>query len=407
MIKLKNKIQDNFRYLNFDKIFSYDVALIKGYKDDKKKTLFEYLNEIYLLLKFFFGTLYRSIFTYPEIKHSKKKKIFFIRSCSASHLISHSISYEKIKGTTVCLPYKRVKEIDIYSLFIGIYLIFKNRKSWIKVFNTNGINLYSISGLKIFLTLFNSFSDAIKIFPILITYSKVVSFQEMRQIENIICQIANLNNIKTFALEHGIGTFKLKGPYWQRIPLTTYTSSVCKNILCWSRFSKILFKKYTKANLYIVGKAALPKKTQYADGVTLVFQNKNWKVANKQLLVIGANLKKNNIPVSYWFKSENLLSKKRMAHDGPLRQIIVGNSSNLLVELGYLGFCVYLLRSSVFLKFLNNNLILATLEKVKKQYFNNITYPHAIWRNFIKCTGKESIKIYKKIVNYNNKKNYN
>ena len=218
----------------------------------------------------------------------------------------------------------------------------------------------------------------------------------------MICQLANLINIKTFALEHGMGTFRLKGPYWQRIPLRIYLSSVCKNVLCWGKFSKILFRKYTNAKVYIIGKYSLPKKTKNLNGVTIIFQHQNWKAANKKLIDIGANLEKINIPVSYWFKGENFLEKKNKTRTGPLRKIVLGNSSNLLAELGYLGLQVYLLKNSVFLEFLNNSSILLKIEKIKSQYLGKKKYPKYIWKSFIECTGSKSIKRYKKILLNNN-----
>ena len=398
MFNSKKNLLNHFKNLNFNKILGYDIAVFKGLKNKSKNYLFDNLSQLYILFKNLLGTIYRSIFTYPEIKYSKNKKIFYIRSQSTSYVIPHSSSYEKIDGTTVCLISARVKKINITAFFYGVNLIFKFRKSWLKVLNNNGINFYSISGLKIFLILFNSLSDSIKIFPLLSKYLKVVSFQEVCQVENMICQLANLNNIKTFALEHGMGTFKLKGPYWQRIPLRTYLSSVCKNVLCWGKFSKSLFSKYTNANVHIIGKASLPKKTKNLKGVTIIFQHQNWKASNKKLLDIGTNLEKMNIPVSYWFKGENFLYKNNKTRTGPLRKIVLGNSSNLLAELGYLGLQVYLLKNSVFLEFLNNSSILLKIEKIKSQYFSKKKYPKYIWKSFIECTGNESIKKYKKIV---------
>lgn len=405
MSKLKKKLFYHFNNLDYNKILGYDIAVFKGTKALKNKSKDHLLDDLFqfcILFKNLLGTIYRSIFTYPEIKYSKNKKIFYIRSQSISYLIPHSISYEKIDGTTVCLISKRVKKINLRAFFCGVYLIFKLKKSWIKVLNNNGINFYSVNGFKIFLILFSSLSDSIKIFPLLSKYSNVVSFQECCQVENMICQLANLINIKTFALEHGIGTFRLKGPYWQRIPLRIYLSSVCKNVLCWGKFSKILFRKYTNANVYIIGKSSLPKKTKNLNGVTIIFQHQNWKAANKKLIDIGANLESINIPVSYWFKGENFLEKKNKTRTGPLRKIVLGNSSNLLAELGYLGLQVYLLKNSVFLEFLNNSSILLKIEKIKSQYLGKKKYPKYIWKSFIECTGSESIKRYKKILLNNN-----
>ena len=58
-------------------------------------------------------------------------------------------------------------------------------------------------------------SDAVKVYPILLKHSKLVSFQEMVPEENILCQLANLRNIETFALEHAIGIYKNEGQVWE------------------------------------------------------------------------------------------------------------------------------------------------------------------------------------------------
>lgn len=387
-----------FEKLNFNKILCYDIAVFKGLNNSKKKILdLKNISHFYLLPKFLLGTLFKMLFTFPIVKYSNKKKIFYLRSQSIPHMLGHTKVYEKLNDTTVCIFTKRIKKISLINIFQSIYIFFILRKNWAKTLNKNGIKIISIDGLYISISLLSSFSDAIKIFPIMHNYSKVVSFQEICKVENILCQLANFYNLDTFALEHGVGTFKLKNLDWQKVPLSTYTSSVCKNILCWGKFSKSIFSKFTNAKVHVIGKAKISKK-KYVNGVTIIFHHQNWKAENKKLFKIAQILKKADIPVSYWFKSKNLLNEKKNNRVGPLSKIIIGNSSNFLLELGYLGFEVFLLKGSVFLNFLKDNSIQAKIKNIKNHYFYKKKYPKYIWKNFIECTSKESVKRYRRLV---------
>ena len=406
MKKISKKIKYNFELLDFNKILSVDVMEVKGLKyENKKKTFGNYLNRIYRLFKFFLSTIFKCIFYYPKIKHSIKneRNIFYIRSYSRADLAKHSALYERIEGTSTCLTFEKIKKIDLGSFFFCIYHIFKVRKLWVNVLNANDVNFYSLNGLKIFLSFFNSFSESIKIFPTLLMHSKVVSFQEIRCTENILCQLANLKNIETFALEHAIGAHKKNGTFWERYTSIIYSSSVCRNILCWGKYSENLFKKYSKAKVHIIGKAYLPEIEKLTDGVTFIFQSNRWKSANDKLLSLSVNLKKFGIPISHWFKGENLLNKNNALRDGPLHKIVIGSSTNLLAELGFLGLNVYLIKESVFLEHLKNNFYVDNSNQIRNIYVSNIFYPNNVWKDFIECTDNESISRYKKIIN--NKRN--
>lgn len=396
-----SKKNNDFELLDFNKILSLDILEVKVLNyEDQNNTLVYYLKEVLKLFKIFLLTIVNCIFYHPLIKHPKnnERNIFYIRSYSRPDIDMHSSMYEEVKSTTVCLTFKKIKKIDIRSFVICIFSIFKVRKFWIKVLNNNDINFFSLNGLKIFLSLLNSFSETIKILPLLIKHSKVVSFQEIRCTENILCQLANLNKIETFALEHAIGAHKTKGSLQERYTTVIYTSSVCKNILCWGKYSENLFKKYCEAKIYIVGKASLPKIEKITDGVTFIFQSSRWEVANKKLLIISNNLKRFNIPISHWFKDKNLLIENGILRDGPLHKIIIGSSTNLLVELGFLGFDVYLIKDSVFLDFVDDNLCIDNSDQIKDIYLCDNFYPGDVWKNFIECANNESISRYKKII---------
>jgi len=404
MINLRDKILHDIRLIDFNKVFNVDIADFKGLKYEAKDNYkFSILGNYYKISRFFFSTVYKSIFTYPFISNPNKKKIFYIKNFTNNYIDFNSEIYEKISGTAVCKTYKRLKKTEISNFFYCIYIIFKIRKLWIKILKINGIGLFESNGIMIFLKFFGALSDVLKILPTLSKYKKLVSFMEMTQFENLVCQIANINKIKTFALEHGMGAYKPRGSYWEKYKITGIRSSVCKNILCWGKYSKRLFKNHTNAKIHIIGKARLPIIKNYSDGVTFIFQHKRWSTFNKKLFKIASSLKKYKIPISYWYKGENLINKNKSSRDGPLRKIIVGNSSNLLAELGVLNFHVYLLKNSFYFDFIKNDFIVATVEKIKMKYDeSNDNYPTQYWKNFIECSGNESILRYKKIIFNNN-----
>ena len=56
--------------------------------------------------------------------------------------------------------------------------------------------------------------------PYLSKHQKLVSFQEHVAVENILCQVANLNDINTFALQHAFN-YDETGSYESRYPIVT------------------------------------------------------------------------------------------------------------------------------------------------------------------------------------------
>ena len=56
-----------------------------------------------------------------------------------------------------------------------------------------------------------------------------------------------------------------------------------------------------------------------------------------------------------------------MTRDGPLRKIVVGSNSSMLVELGYLGFNVFVIEKSNIKNKLPKNLIVSEIDTVLKK----------------------------------------
>ena len=149
------------------------------------KELFLKFNSFFNTIKFFFGSIFRSIFFTPIIKFPKftNLNIFYVRTFSRPDLVKHSEYYEKIEGTTLCVLDKRKKSFDLINLFKCFFLLIKYKKLWLKVFHDNKIKFFSLSGFNLFIKLFNSFSDSLKILHVLLNYNKLVSFQMIYQNE--------------------------------------------------------------------------------------------------------------------------------------------------------------------------------------------------------------------------------
>jgi hypothetical protein len=203
MKQCKKKIIGIFQSLDYEKILGHDLWIIKN-QDQKfsKKSYYEILEnskKFFFLVKFFLGTIRKSISSSPIIDVPKDKdlNIFYIRTYSRLDLKKHSEYYEKIIGTTLCVFDKRMKKIDFTIFFNCIYLFCKTNKLWSKAFKNNGVKIFSLNGLNVVLKLFNALSDSLKILPVLFNYRKLVSFTEMLATENILCQIANKTNIET------------------------------------------------------------------------------------------------------------------------------------------------------------------------------------------------------------------
>ena len=336
MNKITKKLFSNLDQIDFDKVLSVDLWDQEYLKRETiKQKIFSFKLKksaigMFKLIKFFFKTLYLSLNFYPALKAVNKNvnNIFYLRSSPRSDIIKHSQFYENLDSTTLCILNQRIKKFSIAPLIYSILIIYKSRKLWNEVFKKNSINFFSLAGLNITLKLFNSFQDTLKILPDLLTHSKLVSFLEMARSENIICQVANIYNLETFSLEHNVGMYKDYGNFWEKYPILHYKNSVCKKVLCWGNYSKNFYKKHTDAKIYIIGKAILSEEKKYSEGIIFLFNSKRFSDANNKLLNISNKFENNKIPVSRWFKDENLIKKNGDRREGPLRKIVIGFSTN-------------------------------------------------------------------------------
>jgi hypothetical protein len=394
------KINHTFssKSLNFSKILGEHLFNLAN---QDKKNFPKLFRRIILLTKAFLRAVYNSIFTTPIIIFPKTQNpsIFYIRAHSGLSVDKHSQYYENVDGTTVCIFKKRRVEIDIFTFFYCFIFLFTSRKSWLEDFNFYGVKFFTINGLKSFVHLFDSFSDALKISPLLLTHSKLVSFQDHVAVENILCQIANMNNIKTFALQHALDSYKEDGPFELRRNISTYSNSVCKNIFVWGNYSKNIFKKHTDAKIFITGRPGLLNEESFSDGVVIIFENKNYYGdTNFKLLKISSHLIDLGIPVSRWFKPGHVLIKNCDVRDGPLRKIVIGSNSSLCYELGFLGFQVLLIEDAIIKESLPDSLILNNIDIIAKKYKSLENYPHDFWKYFIECSGNETVTRYKNVI---------
>jgi hypothetical protein len=396
---LKNKffIFSNTK-IDFKKVLSGEIW--SSINDTRNN--FKLSKRLIILLKQFLRAIYNSIVTTPIIKSSKLSKpyIFFIRKHSRNNIDLHTKCFENIDNTTTCVFKNRKIKIDFSTIFFCIFFLIKFRKFWLRSFQSYRLNFLSIVGLKIFIDLFESMSDSIKVLPILMKHEKLVSFQDHVMVENIICQIANKNLITTFGLQHAIGLYKENSSEFENRyqAASTYKPTVTQNLLVWGEYNKNIFKKFTNAKIFIIGKPDMPVIETPLDGVTLIFQDKIFKNNNAQLFEIYNYLKNCNVPTSLWFKPGHVMIKNCQVREGPLRKIVIGVTSSLCFELGFLGLQVFILKSKSVENLMPESLMLNDLDLIANNYKKLENYPHNLWKNFIECSSDESIKRYKNIV---------
>ena len=389
MVQVKN--------LDFKKIIAIDLWFLRN---DREKQ-FKIRNISFLFLVYcFLRVIYRSFLSFPKIKIQDKKnlEIFYIRTYSRSDLNKHSECYENINNTSVCILSERKKKIDIFNFFKIIFFLFQNYKFWQNGLKNNNLNLFSVDGFYIFLRFLESLSDVFKIIPLLKKHKKLVCFQEGLPTENFLCQYANDSNIETYSLQHGLAVYKTNGTFESRYPICNYINLTSKNIMCWGKHNETIYKNHSSAKVYIIGKPYLPKLSSDISGVTFIFENKEFKETNEYMLKLSNIFQNNKIQVSRWFKPSHSLSSSGIVRDGPLRKIIIGCNSSFVVELGFLGFQVFVTQDSNLIKYLPKELIINNKDFFfdKKSILEN--YPKQIWKDFIDCTKNESLERYRKIL---------
>ena len=91
-----------FKDIDFNKIIATDLWVINNKETNQlDKNNLSY----FFLMRCFLRLIYRSFFTYPNIKTNEQKnfQIFYIRTNTRPDLANHSNFYENINGTTVCI----------------------------------------------------------------------------------------------------------------------------------------------------------------------------------------------------------------------------------------------------------------------------------------------------------------
>jgi hypothetical protein len=383
----------NVDSLDYNKILKSEVLWAKLRYEENS------LKKRYLLLKFFFRSVFRSLLFSPKITYLKQNTKLFIRSFSRFDLDKHANYFDKIKGTTNIVLDQQEFKLDILIFFKTIYLLFISKKNWTQILNKHHLSICSCVFIDIVIRIYLAFSNTQKILPILSRHKKVISFFEYTPFENIICQISNMNNIETFALEHALQFPQISGKELttiETIGWSAYESSVCMNILCWGEYSMNNYKKFIKSKIYVIGKASLPEIHNVTNGITFVLGNNDlWKNINEKLIILSKKLKSSGVPTNLRFKTNKLQANN-------FKSIIIGTSSNLLIELGYLGFKVYILkdRSSLLCEQLPSNLIVNDFKDIYFKFKNqkNYIYPHDIWKKYIKYSGNETLLKYKEII---------
>ncbi len=399
MIKKLIELNRNFliKKFDFNKMLC-EQLWIAGNQNQKDRI--KLLKGIALFFKYLFKTILDSFLRSPIIKfqNPSKDSILFIRKYSRPSIDNHTKYYENIDGTTVCVLTKKKIKIDPLTFFYCIFFIVKFRKYWLESYNFYGVKFFSLEGLRIFIYFFDSLSDSIKVLPTLLKHSKLVSFQDHVMSENILCQIANMNEIETFSLQHALAAYSNKSTFIDRYSTqVTYVPTVCKNILVWGEYNKNIFRKFTDKKIFIIGKPDLPNEKPTLDGVTLIFQDKVYEEGNTELLKIYKNLTEHKVPVSRWFKPGHILIENSPVRDGPLRKIVVGTNSSLCFELGILGFQVFLLEQAHVSEALPHDLILRDASQIIKNYKSLENYPHNFWKFFIDCHSEECMSRYKAV----------
>lgn len=333
-----------------------------------------------------------------DTKNNQFNDILFIRAYSRDDLDDHSKKYEDaIDNISVCVLTRKIIKIDFLTLPKVLIVLFTIRKQVTCAYKSNNVKILSQEGIDIFFDLLFALSDSIKLLPHIIAGKKVISFQEMVPVENLICQIANSLGKTTFALQHALGAYSEEGSYEARYSRIHYEPSVCSYVLVWGEYTKHYFEKFTQNNVTLIGKPTLPKIDNFIDGATFVFEADD--DINRKLLEFSYQIEACGYSVSRWFRPGHKLAIEAGADRvGPLRKIIIGWRSSLLVELGFLGGNVFLIPESVFATCLPEELVVNNAKEIIEKFDSPLEYPHEVWMRFICCTGNDSVNRFKSLM---------
>ena len=381
--------------INFGKVLAVPLWIIENSEHKRADPLKFSL----ILVRRMFSCIYHSLLAMPVVhgSTSAEGKTFFLRTYSRQDLNKHSEIYESaIKDKLTCVLSMRRKGLSFIPLLAAITMLFRSWKAITHTLAKNDIRVMSQEGSELILILLQAFSEVSVIFPYIQNSSRLVSFQEMVPVENLACQLANASGIKTFALQHALGAYSESGTYETRYSKVHYSASVCSVILAWGEYSKRDFQKFTGSKINLVGKPALPEIASFVGGVTFIFEADDR--INLKLLSMAAELEEMGVEVSRWYRPGHRLVVNGVTRDGPLRKIIIGWRSSLLVELGFLGAATFVIRESVFADSLPSDLVVESANDIQERLNSIAEYPHDTWKRFIGCTGDESIRRYRQAI---------
>lgn len=396
-MKNNSNIIKILKKVDYTKIFTEDIYLkrIKLFNNNEKINF----NYIYLCIKQTIKNLHNTIFWHPKLLksfkiNSEEPKILFLETFNRSDLLrdTNLLKYYINNLSTINFTINKEKKIKLEVLFYSLLLLLKIRKE-LELNKTVICLPYKFLHKILFLSeLLNLISKLISLYPSIVIHDIVISFQEMSPLENLICQVSNILNIKTIGLCHAIGIEKriINNDSGESIISAMYSSSVCQYIFCWGGYHKKLFNKYTNSDVRIIGKPFIEKFNSPYDGILFIF---DYDInANNKLLRIAEEIIKEGIPISYWFKPTSELSNNFIDRNGPPRKIVLGEKSSLLIALGLQNYKVYVLKNSHLENLLGDDYCVSSASNLIRIYKENKKYDNGVWKNFIVSNDEECVK---------------
>lgn len=325
----------------------------------------------------------------------------YIRCFCRADLNFHSAIYEsKLKSDSLTVIFEeKQKEFSLSHLVHAAFIYLAIKDEWephVCDTTLNNRKLDWASRFSVYSDIFFSIVEIVKIYPLIKRSARIISFQEMALVENIIVQIAKNTNKKTFGLQHSIGIYKLGPGVSQKrdeYNYLTYRNSVCDVVLCWGEYTRQLYKKQNpKCDVRVVGRPIEDFGFIEKSGVALIFESD--EKMNMALLKLNADLRARGVETSLWFKPGYMPSRAVSLRNGPLRQIVVGGRSSLLFQLGRLGLATYVLAESILADDLAEGLIIKNAEDLLEKIRHRSDYDHNEWLRFIQFIEPDCSEIF-------------
>ena len=317
----------------------------------------------------------------------------FIESYRRQDLQNHSHAIKSVIGSHVAFCFSDTeRNFSLNRFFKSFKVTWQLRRKVLDFVLAEKLQFPILAYVEFFSILFVAFSRIQRCVTFLEKADSLVSFQEMVPEENLLCQLANLMNIPTVAMIHGLGYVDMRGTdVSDSYALVHYKPTVAKNIFCWGNFHKDVFKRYTEARCYLVGKptneAIVPEEIK--PGVLFIYDSD--KETNNVLTFLSEGLVSRGVPTSCWYKSDTYLALKRGNRSGPCREIVVGSKSTLLLDLALSGLRVFVVKSSPLVHFFSSDYVVRDVTDLVKAYTNNCAYVVDPWHHLIQFTGSDSL----------------